>query len=293
MNRVGARPIELVLVDTDAEDRRAATRALQGRGFRVAQADGSERALTVIRETRPAAVVLDVGKDRSAALSVLAKIHAADPRLPVIMLAEEGEIDTAMCGIELGAVDVLHKPADIDQLGSRIRSLVANRSAAPREKTIADLMVPASAYRRVYEDEPIQQVLKVLTQSLFRLVPGKLTRQGHRSVLVYSREETFLGCIRLNDVLDLLIPPSRKETYAPFEPGMFVAHCKLLGTITAGEILGEQRFVDIEAPLMEAVQLMVVDSLINIPVLKQGELVGILTDRNLLLEMRNLATGGV
>jgi DNA-binding response OmpR family regulator len=293
MNRVGARAIELVLVDSDADDRRAAVRALQGRGFRVAQAEGGERALALIRDSRPAAVVLDVGKDRSASLAVLARIRAADPRLPVIMLTEEGETDLAMCGIELGAVDVLHKPADIDHLSSRIRNLVANGSEAPREKSIADLMVPASAYQRVHEDESIQQVMKVLTQSLFRPVPGKLTRQGHRSVLVYSREETFLGCIRLNDVLDLLIPPSQKETYAPFEPGMFLARCKLLGTITAGEILGEQRFVEIEAPLMEAVQLMVVDSLINIPVLKQGELVGILTDRNLLLEIHNLATGGV
>lgn len=293
MSRVVARALEIVLVDSDAGDRRAAARALQGRGFRVAQADGSERALALLRDSRPAAVVLDVGKDRSAALAVLARIRSADPRVPVVMLAEEGEIDIAMCGIELGAVDILHKPADIDHLASRIRSLIANGSAAPREKAIADLMVPASAYERVYEDQSIQQVLRVLTQSLFRPMTGKLTRQGHRSVLVYSREETFLGCIRLNEVLELLIPPSRKETYEPFEPGMFVARCKLLGSITAGEILGEQRFVDIEAPLMEAVQLMVVDSLINIPVLRQGELVGILTDRNLLLEMRNLATGGV
>jgi DNA-binding response OmpR family regulator len=293
MNPLGTREIELVLVDSEADDRRAAARALQGRGFRVAQADGGERAFALIRDSRPAAVVLDVGKDTSAALAVLAKIRADDPRLPVIMLTEENETDIAMCGIELGAGDVLHKPADIDHLGSRIRSLVANGSAAPREKTIADLMVPASAYQRVYEDESIQQVIKILTQSLFRPVPGKLTRQGHRSVLVYSREETFLGCIRLNDVLDLLIPPARKETYAPFESGMFVARCKLLGAITAGEVLGEQRFVEIEAPLMEAVQLMVVDSLINIPVLRQGELVGVLTDRNLLLEIRNLATGGV
>jgi len=293
MNRVASREIELILVDSDADDCHAAARALQGRGFRVAQAGDGARALALIRDSRPAAVVLDVSKDRSSALATLAKIRAADPRLPVIMLTDEGETDIAMCGIELGAVDVLHKPADIDHLGSRIRSLVANGSAAPREKTIADLMVPAAAYQRVHEDESIQQVIKVLTKSLFRPMAGKLTRQGHRSVLVYSREDTFLGCIRLNDVLDLLIPPSRKETYAPFEPGMFLARCKLLGTITAGEILGEQRFVDIEAPLMEAVQLMVVDSLINIPVLRQGELVGILTDRNLLLEICNLATGGV
>ena len=285
--------VELLLVDSEVEFREAAARALHGRGFRVAQADGSEQALALIHDSPPQAVVLDVGKDGTSSLSVLAKIRAADPRVPVIMLTDEGETDLAMCSIELGAVDILHKPADIDHLSSRIRSLIANGSAAPREKSIAHLMVPASAYQRVYDDESVQRVIQVLTRSLFYAVPGKLTRQGHRSVLVYSRDDSFLGCIRLNDILDLLIPPSLKEAYTPFEAGMFLARCKLLGTITAGEILGEQRFVDIEAPLMEAVQLMVVDSLINIPVLKQGELVGVLTDRNLLLEICNLATCGV
>src|SRR6266496_330878 len=102
MNRFGARGIDLVLVDSEADDRGAAARALQGRGFRVAQADGGERAFALIRDCRPAAVVLDVGKDTSAALAILAKVRANDPRLPVIMLTEENETDIAMCGIELG-----------------------------------------------------------------------------------------------------------------------------------------------------------------------------------------------
>jgi hypothetical protein len=171
--------------------------------------------------------------------------------------------------------------------------LVVVGREAPPEKSIADLMIPVSAYQRVYEDEPVQRVIAVLMQSLFHAVPGNLTKQGHRSVLVYGREGSFLGCIRLNDILYLLIPPAPMEAYAPFEPGVFVARCKQLVGITAGEILGEQRFVDIEAPLMEAVQMMVVDGLINVPVLEEGNLVGVLTDRNVLLEICRLATRGV
>src|SRR6266545_2712121 len=83
--------VELLLVDSEVEFRQAAARALQGRGFRVAQADGSERALALIRDSPPEAVVLDVGKDGTSSLSLLARIRAADPRVPVIMLTEEGE----------------------------------------------------------------------------------------------------------------------------------------------------------------------------------------------------------
>jgi DNA-binding response OmpR family regulator len=284
--------LSVLLVDSEAEYRMAAARALEGRAFRVAQAGGGDEALTLLRRGAPDAVVLDLGKDVEADLAILARIRSANPRLPVIVLADVCETALAMRSLELGAVDVLNKPADIDHIGNRLRSLVATGQSAPREKSIADLMVPASAYHRVYEDEPVQRVIEVLTQSLFHTAPGKVTERGRRSVLVYSRAGNFLGCIRLNDILDLLIPPSWKEAFVPFEPGMFLARCKLIGNVTAGEMLGEQRFVDVEAPLMEAVQLMVVDSLINIPVLKEGNLVGILTDRNLLLEICHLATRG-
>jgi CBS domain-containing protein len=179
----------------------------------------------------------------------------------------------------------------LHHLGNRIRNLIRGGATSPRERSIANLMAPPSAFQSVYEDEPVQRVIQVLTKSLFHAVPGKLTKKGHPSVLVYSRDETFLGCIRLNDVLDLLIPPPCKEAFAPFEPGMFVQRRKLLGTVTVGEILPEQRFVDIDAPLIEAVQLMVVDSLVNLPVLEEGNLVGILTDTNLLVEISDLAAG--
>jgi DNA-binding response OmpR family regulator len=281
----------LLLVGSEAELGRFAAGALEGRGFRVAHAVGSEQALTLIRDFRPQAAVLDIGSDTGSALSLLARIRAADPSLPVILLAEEGNADAAMYGFELGAADILGKPADVDHLANRMRTAIAGPASAPREKTIADLMVPASAYQRVYEDDSVQRVIEVLTQSLFQSPAGEVTEQGHRTVLVYSRAEEFLGCIRVNDALELLTPPPGRHSSSPCQVGMFMARCKLFGSITAGEMMGEQRFVDVSAPLMEAAELMAVDNSINIPVLREGELVGMLTDRNLLLEMCSLATG--
>jgi DNA-binding response OmpR family regulator len=288
----GRRAITLMLVGSEPGLRQFAAGALEERGFRVAHAAGSEHALTLVRDLLPQAVVLDVERDASSALSLLARIRAANPCLPVILLAEEGNTELAMFGIELGAADVLGKPADVDHFANRVRSIIAGGAAAPREKTIAELMVPASAYERVYDDEPVKRVIELLARSLFQATPGKLTERGRRTVLVYSRKEAFLGCIRVNDILDLLTPaPGKRSSLLP-EAGMFVARCKVFGSITAGELIGEQCFVDVSAPLVEAVELMAADNLINIPVLKAGELVGMLPDRNVLLEACNLVTGG-
>jgi hypothetical protein len=163
---------------------------------------------------------------------------------------------------------------------------------ASGERRIADLMTPPSAYRRVCEDEPVRRVVELLMESLFS--PGNAGRfaQGHRSVLVYSRRGAFLGCIRLNDVLELLAPPGSEQGGAAFRPGMLAARSRLIAGMTAGDVLGEQRFVDLDAPLLEAVQLMVFDGLINIPVLRQGVLVGVLADKSVLREIREHVAGG-
>ncbi len=48
------------------------------------------------------------------------------------------------------------------------------------------------------------------------------------------------------------------------------------------DLVGNQPALDIDAPLMEAVHLMVENNLINLPILDKGELVGMLRDNDLL-----------
>jgi hypothetical protein len=159
------------------------------------------------------------------------------------------------------------------------------------EKSIGELMVRGSAYPRIYENDPALRIVQVLADSLMLALRGNFTEQFRRVAMVYGRDENFLGCVRLKDVLDVLVPPQRKEACAPLQRGMLEKRCHLLGDIAAGEILGEQRFVEIDAPLIEAVHLMVMDGLTDLPVLSEDKLVGVLTDRSVLLEVSSQAAG--
>ncbi|OGR12484.1 MAG: hypothetical protein A2341_19795 [Deltaproteobacteria bacterium RIFOXYB12_FULL_58_9] len=63
---------------------------------------------------------------------------------------------------------------------------------------------------------------------------------------------------------------------------MFAGQCKMIGKQTVHDLVGNQPALDIDAPLMEAVHLMVENNLINLPILDKGELVGMLRDNDLL-----------
>jgi len=285
--------ITLLLVDDEAEFREATTRALQRRGFRVLQAESGERALEQIGSEPPDIVVLDLKMEGMDGIDTLTSIREQQRDLPVIILTGHGGFDDVLQGMNLNIVDFLQKPVDVERLADQVRALLSEgRKTVLRERTIGELMVPVASYRRVHGDQPVREVIVELREAMFQKVTGKVAEQGHRSVLVFDRQENFLGCLRIIDLIDLVLPAFLRDSpYSSYFTGMFLAQCKTVGNQQVTEVLGSQPTVEIDAPLMEAVYLMVGNYLINLPVMKDGELVGVLRDRDLLLEIAAAIAG--
>jgi len=65
----------------------------------------------------------------------------------------------------------------------------------------------------------------------------------------------------------------------------------VVGNQLVGELTSPNPRVEIDAPLMEALHLLVSERVINLPVFRDDELVGILRDKDLLLEVANHILG--
>ncbi len=282
--------LKLLLVDDEDDFRRATSAALGRRGFTVSEAASGEEALEAIRSDRPDIVLMDLKMPGMSGIEALQEIRKQDATLPVIILTGHGDYDAAIAGIKLAIVDFLQKPIDMDQLGGRIRDLLEQgiENESLRERTISELMVSPSLYPRLSADESVADAVKALRKAFYRSVPvPEESGPGEvRSALVYDKDDNFLGIIRFHNLLRPLLPPYIGDSpYATFFTGMFLAQCKILGNRTIEELVSEQITIDIEAPLMEAVHLLVEHHLINLPVMRDDELVGILRGRDIILEV--------
>lgn len=288
--------ITLLLVDDEKEFRDATCRVLRRRGFQVREAESGKVALERLREEVPDLVLLDLRMEGMGGIDTLREIRKSWPDLPVIILTGHGGFDDAIAGIRLEIVDFLQKPVDVEQLGERIRMLLQLERQDPlRERRIPDLMVPVESYHRVQAWRPLREAIESLRDSLFLPVSGKVTERGHRTLLVYEDDGRFLGVLRPRDVLGCVIPAYlRGSPYASFYTGMFLAQSKVIGDIRVGDVVrqskarGLQPTVDADAPLMEALHTIVSLSIINLPVMRGGEVVGVLRDKDLILEVAGL-----
>jgi DNA-binding response OmpR family regulator len=102
--------------------------SLQREGYKVATAADGLVALTVVREFRPDAILLDVMLPGLDGLEVCRRIRR-DSATPILMLTARAEEIDKVVGLEVGADDYLTKPFGMRELIARVRALLRRARA--------------------------------------------------------------------------------------------------------------------------------------------------------------------
>jgi two-component system KDP operon response regulator KdpE len=130
---------QLLLVEDDAEIRRALIRALTGLGHIVSSATTAMHGLQQVLSERPDLVVLDLGLpdvDGREALRMLRSVS----NVPVIVATARDDESTMIDALDWGADDYLVKPFGAAQLDARVRA-VLRRAAGPAMDELPPLVV--------------------------------------------------------------------------------------------------------------------------------------------------------
>ena len=139
--------MRILVVDDEPSVRDAVERALRLDGHEVELAENGERALRIVSEAPPDALVLDVLMPRVDGIQVCKRIRGSGDRTPILMLTARDSIGDRVSGLDAGADDYLVKPFALDELLARVRALL--RRARPEDESaplrFADLTLDPAA----------------------------------------------------------------------------------------------------------------------------------------------------
>jgi DNA-binding NtrC family response regulator len=126
----------ILIVDDEEAVRAALVGFFEGKGFETVGGQNCEEAEQYLRTFRPDIAILDYILPDGNALDLMARLHAVDSAMPIIILTGYGSIELAVQAVKQGAEQFLTKPADLPTLAVLIQRLLENHRN--RQKQVAE-----------------------------------------------------------------------------------------------------------------------------------------------------------
>ena len=115
-------PAKVLIVDDEKDFVEMFSLRLEEQGEKVSTAHSGKDALKVLEHVAIDVVILDIRMPGMDGIDTLKQIKSLYPMVEVIMLTGHGSTETAVEGMKLGAFDYLMKPADFEDIKTKIEN---------------------------------------------------------------------------------------------------------------------------------------------------------------------------
>jgi len=110
----------IMVVDDEPMVRKLLSQFLTLRGYRVQAAKDGPEALTLLKEEKPQLIILDLYMPGMNGVDVLRQLRGNDYKGSVIALSASQDEQLLQQMLELGSVDIMGKPVDLDRLAMMV-----------------------------------------------------------------------------------------------------------------------------------------------------------------------------
>ena len=156
---------KILIVDDDADIRRAFRRNLEREDLQVIDASSGEEAIKRVAMERPDLLMMDIRMGATSGLDTLRKLRELDPKLTIIMMTAYGTTQTAIEAMKLGAYDYVLKPLDVPKLKMLIAAALKHARDMRQVVSYQPLLTKEDyAEGIVGKSEAMQQVFKLIGQ---------------------------------------------------------------------------------------------------------------------------------
>jgi nitrogen regulation protein NR(I) len=116
----------ILLIEDDRSTASALQKVLQDEGYAVTVSNRGDQGLVEAQQASCDLVITDLRLPGLNGLDLVAQLHAAKPKLPIILMTAHGTTETAIEATKFGACEYLVKPFDADELLDLAASAVSS-----------------------------------------------------------------------------------------------------------------------------------------------------------------------
>jgi len=219
--------LRILVVDDEKAIRGFLKTSLSSYGYSVFEADTGRKALEEFVNTRPDAVILDLGLTDIDGREVIGRIRKRT-KTPIIILSVRDDPSEKIAALDAGADDYLTKPFSTEELLARLRAVMRRLLPLDKEETLKTAKLCMDITKRRVRADNNEIDLSPIEYDLlkfFLLNTGKVLT--HRQILrqIWDKTEDFEGILHLlrvtiSNLRNKIEPNPDRPTYILTEPGV-------------------------------------------------------------------------
>jgi two-component system, NtrC family, response regulator AtoC len=188
--------IRCLIVDDEQAIRALCRRIAESAGFKCAEAETAESAMSFLEAEAPSLVLSDLKLPDMSGVDLLRQIKIALPRTEVAIMTGHGTIDSAVQAMRLGAYDYVQKPFRVEELKlilqrmeEKVRLVMENEYLRDRVKNEEELSEITGSSAR------IQDVLRMISRLKDTRTPVLITGESGTGKELVARAIHFRGSL--------------------------------------------------------------------------------------------------
>jgi DNA-binding NtrC family response regulator len=156
----------VLVVDDEPDMVENCVRILRRAGYRCLSATDSQRAVALLESERPDLLITDLKMPGLDGLALMARAHALDPALPVIVITAFATIESAVAAIKQGAFDYLPKNFSVDGLTVAVERALRQRRLQVENRNLREQLQATLGLENVVGRSPaMAQVFELVKKA--------------------------------------------------------------------------------------------------------------------------------
>lgn len=150
--------MKLLLAEDDTILANGLTAQLNSAGFTVEHAPNGPVAEYLLNKQDFDIAIIDLGLPMIDGITVLKRLRATRPNLPVVVLTALDKLDSRVAGLNAGADDYMTKPFDFPELEARLRAVLRRTKPGTghTDLVVEGLHFDRAARRALIRGEPVE-----------------------------------------------------------------------------------------------------------------------------------------
>jgi len=179
----------IMIIDDEAGVRDLLGDALKLAGFETITAADAMIAQTLLRNTKPDLLIVDINMPMMDGFEFIERIRGAGDNTPALMLSARADRADVTRGLTLGADDYVTKPFGLEELVLRIKAILRRSQftiATPTNLSCGPITLDSDSHQVTFNEERIE-----LSPTEFRLLHVLLESKGRVLSKSYLLDEVW------------------------------------------------------------------------------------------------------